>query len=115
MIESAVHDDPIEPGAKVGAPFEAIEVEKRIQETVLDDVLRILLVAGQPKGEVVHIGPVTLDQRQEDVHIAVVHPCWIRRRHRAVVNERSTAAGSRRESTRLRGRLDFRTRRSLAL
>ena len=75
MVQRAVDDDAIEPGAEVGSPFEAIEMEKRVEEALLDDVLRILLAAGQPKGEVVHIGPVTLDQRQEDVHIAVGHPC----------------------------------------
>ena len=64
----------MEAQAEVGAPFEAIEVEKRIEQAFLDDVLRILFAAGQPEGEVVHIGPVTLDERQEDVHIAVVHP-----------------------------------------
>ena len=75
VIQGAVHDDAIEPGAEVGAPFESIEMEKRVEETLLDDVLGILLAAGQTKGEVVHISPVTLDQRQEDVHIAVGHPC----------------------------------------
>jgi len=74
VIERAVDDDAIEPGAEVGATFEPIEMQKRVEEALLDDVLRILLAAGQPEGEVVHIGPVTLDERQEDVHIAVVHP-----------------------------------------
>jgi hypothetical protein len=74
VIEGAVDDDAIEPGAEIGTPFEAIEMEKGIEEAVLDYVLRILLAAGQTKGEVVHIGPVALDERQEDVHIAVGHP-----------------------------------------
>jgi hypothetical protein len=63
----------MEPCAEVRAPFEAIEVKKRIEDAFLDDVLRILFVASQPKGEVVHISPMTLDQRQERVDIAVVH------------------------------------------
>ena len=46
MIQGAVHDDAIEPGAEVGAPFESIEMEKRVEETFLDDVLGILLAAG---------------------------------------------------------------------
>ena len=75
MVEGAVDDDAIEPGAQVGAPFETIEMHERVEQAFLDDVLCILFAAGQPKGEVVHIGPVTLDQRQEGVHIAVVHPC----------------------------------------
>jgi hypothetical protein len=45
----------------------------RVHQAVLNDILRILFVAGHTKGEVVHVPPMTLDERQERFHIAVVH------------------------------------------
>jgi len=73
MIQRTIHQDAVEPRAQVGASLELLETEIRVQQTVLHDILRILLVAGQTKGEVVQISPMTLDERQEHLHIAVVH------------------------------------------
>jgi hypothetical protein len=73
MIQSAVHQNPIEPCPQVGPAFEEIEMDKRMKQTVLDDVFRILFIAGHPKGEVVHISPMTLNERQERLHVRVIH------------------------------------------
>src|SRR6476660_5668393 len=73
MVQRTVHENAIEPGAKVGALFELLEMQIGIEQRVLYDILRIVLTAGDAKGEVVQIPPVTLDERQEHVHIAVVH------------------------------------------
>jgi hypothetical protein len=48
-------------------------MDEGVEQAVLDNILRILFIAGYPKGEVVHISPMTLDERQERLYIAVVH------------------------------------------
>jgi hypothetical protein len=63
----------MEPCAEVRTPFEAIEVQKGVEQAVLDDVLRILFVASQAKGDVVHRSPMTLHELQEHVDIGIAH------------------------------------------
>jgi len=63
----------MEPGAQVGAPFKLIETKKCVEQAFLNDILRILFMVSHTKGEVVHIAPMTLDERQEHLQIAVVH------------------------------------------
>src|SRR5262245_10301860 len=90
MIECAIHEDAVEPGAKVGALFELLEVQIRVQQAVLHDILRILFIAGHTKGEVVHVSAMTLDERQEHLQIAaVVHlTLLIGRLEKCAVNTR---------------------------
>jgi hypothetical protein len=73
MIQRTVHEDAIEPGAKVGSFFELLKMQIRVEQTILHDILRILLIAGDAEGEVVQVSPMTLDERQEHLQIAVVH------------------------------------------
>jgi hypothetical protein len=94
MVERTVDENPVEPGAEVRASFEPMEVPEGVEQALLDHVLRVLLVASQPKREVVHVDPVALDKRQEHLHIAVVHPSLIRRRHLRTVNQRTSGIDS---------------------
>ena len=73
MIERTIDDDAMEPGAEVGASFKLLEMKEGVEQAFLNDILRILFMAGDAKGEVVHIAPMTLDERQEHLQIAVVH------------------------------------------
>ena len=73
MIQCTIHEDAVEPRAKVSTSFELFEMQIRVEQTFLNDIFRILFVAGHTKGEVVQISTMTLDERQEHLHIAVVH------------------------------------------
>ena len=73
MIQCAIHEDAVEPRAKVGTPFELFEMQIRVEQAFLNDILGILFVPSDTKGEVVHVSTMTLDERQECLQIAVVH------------------------------------------
>ena len=73
MIECAIHEDAVEPRAKIGPLLELVEMQVCIEQTLLNDILCILFVASHPQGEVVQITAMTLDERQEHLDIAVVH------------------------------------------
>jgi hypothetical protein len=68
VIEWAVHHDACEPGAKVGSPFEPLQVQVVVQQAVLGDIVCVLFVPGDPQGEVGHRFPMALDERQKRRH-----------------------------------------------
>ena len=73
MIQGTIHEDAVEPRAQVGASFELIEMQIRVEQSLLNNILGILFVASHTKREAVHISAMTLDERQERLQIAVVH------------------------------------------
>src|SRR5687768_11623017 len=70
MVDARVHHDPIEPRGQLRVVAKAIERSIDLDEHVLRDVLRIVMVAGKLVGQPVDHPPMPLHERMESGTVA---------------------------------------------
>src|SRR5262245_63722836 len=69
LLVRRVGSDAIQPAAECRLALEGVDLPRRRPERVLHDLLRVLLVAGDPDGESVHLVSVGSDQRLGSVGV----------------------------------------------
>jgi hypothetical protein len=70
QVHGTIGRDPVQPRAEPRAGFEPRQLGVRLQERVLDDVLGVLRVAGQPVGDAEDSSAVPLDERAKGLTVA---------------------------------------------
>ena len=70
-IDGAVHRNPVEPCAEIGAGLEPAQLPVRLEKRLLDDIFRVLRSAGHPVRKTVDGPAVTVHERPESFAIAV--------------------------------------------
>ncbi len=70
QVDGAIGGDAVQPRAQARSGLEPRQLRVRLQECVLDDVLGVLLVAGDPVGDAEDSATVPLDERPKRVAVA---------------------------------------------